>query len=255
MRKHMPEGLFRDQAKAESADVAPAPEEPGSDHAGSGSAPAQVSRGLAPRVVVAGVLGALLIGFAVGRLIMFTAASPVVTQSAPATAAPSASAGSPSASAPVTLVPYDGTVGLLAVRDASGTCADGRSDDKPANLVDNNAGTIWRCPGGGVGETIRFTLDTSDVLVGVRVINGNTVWPDRYLSERRILTIRWTFSDGSFVDQGLSGNDTQPQEVRFPPVTGASWVTLTVAAVTVPGSTEPDHDAVSISALDFLTPA
>ncbi len=251
----MPEGLFRDQVKAESADVAPAPEEPGSDDAGSGAAPAPVRRGLAPRVVVAGVLGALLIGFAVGRLIMFTAASPAVTQSAPAPVAPSATAASPSASAPVTLVPYDGNVGVLAVRDAYGRCIDGRSDDEPVNLIDNNAGTIWRCPGGGVGEVIRFSLATSDVLVGVRVINGNTVWPDRYLSERRILTIRWTFSDGSFVDQGLSGNDPQPQEVRFPPVTGASWVTLTVVAVTVPGSTEPDHDAVSISALDFLTPA
>lgn len=255
MRKHMPEGLFRDQVKAESADVVPAPEEPGSDAGGPAPVTGQVPRGLTPRVVVAGVLGALLVGFGVGRLIMFTAASPVVTQSAPATVAPSASAATPSGSAPATLVPFDGAVGVLAVRDASGRCIDGRSDDEPVNLIDSNAGTIWRCPGSGVGEQIRFLLDTSDVLVGVRLVNGNTVWPDRYLSERRILTIRWTFSDGSFVDQGLSGNDTQPQEMRFPPVTGASWVTLTVAAVTVPGSTEPDHDAVSISALDFLTPA
>lgn len=253
MRKHMPEGLFRDPVKSESTDVVPAAEA-SEDDGTPEPAPVLASRGLAPRMVIAGVLGALLVGFGVGRLITFTTATPVVVESVPAPET-SDDGETPSESPAVTLVPYDGVVGTLAVRDASGDCSTGRSKDEPVNLIDHNSGTIWRCPGGGVGEEIRFQLDEADVVVGVRLVNGNTVWPDSYLSERRILTIRWTFSDGSFVDQGLSGNDTQLQEVRFPPVTGVRWVTMTVKAVTVPGSTEPDHDAVSISALDFLTPA
>lgn len=256
MRKHVPEGVFREEAAAKSGDavVDPNPVEQAPD--GRNALPA-LSRGIAPRVVVASLIGALLLGFAGGRLLAATVPEqPPVPPSSP-TSSPSASVGrpSPSPTAQPTLVPYDGPVRRLPVLDATGVCLDGPNRDEPANLIDANPQTIWRCPGDGIGEEIVFKLDPRSTLVGVRLVNGNTAWVDGYLSERRILSIRWDFSDGSYLVQGLSANDPSWQEIRFPPLQGATWVRLTVQDATPAGGTEESSDAVSISALDFLTAA
>ena len=102
------------------------------------------------------------------------------------------------------------------------------------------------------GEMITFTLEEGEELVGVRLVNGNTISPERYKAERRILSVKWTFSDGSWAVQGLSANDRQPQEVRFPPVTIAGDVTMTVLDATVAGEATDTNDSVSISSMEFL---
>ena len=61
-------------------------------------------------------------------------------------------------------------------------------------------------------------------------------------------------NDGSFFVQGLAANNRNLQEVRFPPRTATS-VTLTVLEVTAPGDETDDADAVSIAAVEFLSPA
>ena len=66
--------------------------------------------------------------------------------------------------------------------------------------------------------------------------------------------MRWEFADGSFFVQGLSANNANPQEVRFPAVE-VSTVTMVVGEATEPGDTTGTHDAVSISMLEFLAPA
>lgn len=111
-----------------------------------------------------------------------------------------------------------------------------------------------------MGESIAFVLPTGEELVGVRLVNGNTSSYDRYLAERRILSVKWEFSDGSWVVQPLAANDREPQEFRFPPTTVTGPVVMTVMDATMTGNLgERDednmagvNDAVSISSLQFL---
>lgn len=126
--------------------------------------------------------------------------------------------------------------------------------DAPAALLDSDPSTIWRCRGDGSGELITFSFAAPVRLVGIRLINGNTVWTNRYLAERRITALRWTFSDGSYFDQGLAANDRAPQEVRFPEIY-TSAVTMQVLSSTLPGDDSTLADAVSISSLEFLGPS
>lgn len=256
MPKRLPDEFFREQASPESPDVGVSPSEPQAEEVEDRATPPKpLGRGVPPRLVVAGVLGALLLGFGIGRLLVLgntprteptPLQSPSISQDSPP---------SPTTSTGATLVPYDGPVSNVTVLDAEGACQQGPTRDEPANLIDSNPSTFWRCPGSGVGEEITFTLDPAEPIVGVRVVNGNTIWTDRYQAERRILAIRWTFSDGSWAEQGLAGNDRLPQEVRFPPVEGAQWVRMTILDATVVGATDEQSDAVSISSLNFLTTA
>lgn len=244
----LPSEYFREGARPETeaaAEVSATAEVP---RLGPPAARRRWGEGVAPRLVIAGVLGALLLGFGIGRLLL-------LDPGAATTATPSDSVGpSPTTSAIPTLVPYDGPVRVLPVVAADGRCNGQVSRDEPANLFDEDPETFWRCVGPGVGETIRFRLEAGQPVVGVRVVNGNTVKRDRYLAERRILSIKWTFDDGSWMVQGLSANDLQPQEVRFPPVTATQSVTMTIMEATVAGGSA-DANAVSIASLDFLTVA
>lgn len=257
MPRSLPDEFFRDQSPAESDDVAPAevPDPSAADDGFFSLPPIALGRGVAPRLVVAGVLGALLLGFGVGRIMALNQGIPDPGDSPSGETGTSSESPSPAgtASPKPTLVPFDGPVSTLAVSDAVGRCQDGGTAHEPANLIDSNPNTIWRCSGSGAGEEIRFSVDPGETIVGVRLVNGNTVWAERYLAERRILSIQWTFSDGSWVLQGLAASDRSAQEIRFPPVTGVDEVTMTILDVTVPGASDGESDAVSISSLDFLT--
>ncbi len=251
MPRRLPDDVFREAAPAESDDIRPSA--PTAARAGTRTRLRARERGVARGMFVGTVAGALLIGFGVGRLIGLDGDQPTLEPSpSVSTSTPGLPTASPSALP--TLVPYDGPTRPLTVLDATGTCLSGASGDEPAYLIDANPMTIWRCPGSGTEEQVQFVLAADQPVVGVRVVNGNTSDVDDYAAERRILRIRWAFDDGSFVVQGLSGNDLQPQELRFPP-TETRTVTMTVLESTVPGSGESENDAVSISALDFLTPA
>ncbi|WP_147453950.1 NADase-type glycan-binding domain-containing protein [Tessaracoccus antarcticus] len=253
MPKRLPDKLFRDQGTTDSPDVLRGAEAAERSASQRRRVPfrSRDAKGFAPPLVVAGVVGALLLGFGVGKLVVVQGGGP---------AAPEVTVGSPTMTATVmpsadaTLVPWDGPVRDVPALAAEGRCLSGTgfSPDPPSNLVDDDPGSLWRCWGSGTGETITFTLEPEVVLVGVRLINGNTVSTARYLAERRILTVKWTFSDGSWVVQPLAANDRQFQEVRFPPTTISGDVTMTVLDATVPGETSEKNDAVSISALEFL---
>lgn len=255
MPRRLPDEFFRDQKSADTGDAAEGAPSWAAVEAGDPEVPARPpsGRGVAPRMVVASVLGALLLGFGVGRIIALDSTS---APSPGQTSSPGPGPSSPATSGdtvPPTLVPHDGAVAILTVLDAEGQCLEGPSRNEPANLIDTNPSTFWRCGGSGTDEEISFRIDPNDTVVGVRLVNGNTVWTDRYLAERRILSVRWTFSDGSWLVQGMAANDPLPQEVRFPPVTGVDEVTMTILDATVPGASEPQANAVSISSLDFLT--
>lgn len=203
--------------------------------------------GIAPRLLGLILVVAMAAAFVLGRLLIFVAETPA-EQATPSTPAPSVDA------SPDAFVPYDGTVRVVAASRATGGCREGGTRDNPEALLDNDSEGIWRCHGDGVGESATFSFESPMPLVGVRLINGNTVWSGRYAEERRLLSVRWQFSDGSFFVQGLAANNRGLQEARFPQVTTGS-VTMTITASTEPGEKADMVDAVSVSSLEFLAPS
>lgn len=205
--------------------------------------------GVSPRLVVGILMVALLAAFVLGRTVIFQPSGPLVTVSP----APSVSA---SAVSPPSddFVAYSGAVVTVPALSASATCDAEGTTEYAFNLIDNDPVSIWRCPGDGVEEQLVFTFSGNQPLVGVRVVNGNSVWTDRYLMERRILSLKWEFDDGSYFVQGLAANNRNLQEVRFPPIT-VTAVTLTLLEVTEPGDDSANSDAVSIANVEFLSPA
>ena len=217
MPKRLPDELFRKTGVTESEGVGAGERHHRAPRGSTRVVPrARDAREFTPSMVVAGVVGALVIGFGVGKLVTLQPDSdapvePVVTSAASTpTLMPSPES---------TLAPWSGDVRTIPALEASGRCIGGMGDtaDPPSNLVDDDAETQWRCAGPGVGETISFTLPPGEEVVGVRLVNGNTSSYDRYLAERRILSVKWEFSDKSWVVQPLAANDRQPQEFRFPP--------------------------------------
>lgn len=254
MTQGLPEDLFRpgtddEEPAQESTESVPPHEEPQPPPPSVKTVPFE-RRGVSPRVLAGVLLAAFLLAFAAGRLFLFRPEPPVVTL----TPEHSASASVSPTGTPSELVAYSGPVVTVPALTAEASCSGDVMPGTASNLLDNDPASIWRCTGDGVDEQLRFTFSGLRPLVGVRVVNGNTAWTDRYLGERRILALRWEFDDGSYFVQGLAADNRNPQEVRFPPLT-ATAVTVTVLEVTAPGDASPDSDAVSISAIEFLSPA
>lgn len=202
------------------------------------------------KFLVVGVIVAFLAGLAVGRV--------AADESLPEPSAPIShtddveTSATPTPTGLSTTVPYDGAVRVVAATRVTGVCEGGTGHDVPANLLDGDPDTIWRCAGSGVGAQLTFMFEEDTRLVGVRLVNGDTVAENRFLEERRILRVKWEFPEGEWVVQGFAANDPTPQEIRFPPVTITGPVTLTVEASTIAGDTAPTFDAISISSLAFL---
>lgn len=260
MPKRLPDELFRDPGTAESGDIGDGAGDVRKPRRSTRTSPrTREVREYAPPVVVAGLVGALILGFGVGKLV--TLQTDTTSPSEPTVSSASATS-SAMPSLESTLAPWNGAVRIIPALDATGRCLNGMGDsaDPPVNLLDDDPTTHWRCIGSGGGETISFVLPQGEELVGVRLVNGNTASYDRYLAERRILSVKWAFSDGSWVVQPLAANDHEPQEFRFPPTTVTGPVTMTVVDATVTGNSgEQDenttvglNDAVSISSLHFL---
>ena len=253
MVQRVPDEYFRKRA-AESEDVrddvsappAERPRRPRSSRAVAGPRPDRSDRrkkGIAPSLLIVPLVLAVIVGFLIGRLLPTPLGDPE----------PPGGTVSPVAPIGDVVVPFDGPAAVVAARQAHGECRAGPWG-APATLLDNNPRTVWRCDGDGVGEVIDFSFDQPVTLVGIRVVNGNTAVADRFLKERRITAIRWTFADGSFFDQGLAPSESSPQEVRFPETTTA--LARMEILSTTPGVDEGTaSDSVSISSLEFLAPA
>ena len=250
MRPRVPDEYFRPAAESDDVGseqaVRRAPETTGVKTVPVGA----VREGVTARALAIMLALAIAGSFAIGRIFLFPAlppvppASPIPTETSAATATPTATPSSR----------YDGPVQTVADVTATGQCLSGWSSRTPSDLFDDDESSYWSCRGDGIGEAISFTFDGAVPLAGLRVVNGNTVEPDQYLAERRIVAIRWTFSDGSFFEQGLAANSRSPQEVRFP-VREADQVVMSIIGSTEPGDGAPSADYVSISMLEFLAAA
>lgn len=236
MSKRLPDEYFR-QTSTESSDIRSDRLEPTRPRKRS----SMRRQGRVPvRIVLASCAAALLLGFA---------GTKVATELTLSDEAPSPT---PVVTTRLDLAPYSGRTTPVSVINARGNCARG-GPDLAATLIDSSPETVWRCSGSGVGEAVTFEFIPGTKLVGLRLVNGNLV-NDAYRKERRILSVRWTFSDGTWVVQPLSANQTGEQEVRFPPI-ATDQAVMSILTTTEPGIDDGDHDAVAVSRVTFLTQA
>lgn len=137
---------------------------------------------------------------------------------------------------------YRGRVRPAAVRAASATCrapsgvdSGGNRVGYPANhMLDSDPSTAWRCNGNGRGVMLRFNLKGKQRVAAVGLVPGYAKTDpfsgaDRYAQNRRIASVRWTFDDGSWVEQSFdTGRKNRSlQTMRIPPVrTGSIRLTI-----------------------------
>ncbi len=207
-------------------------------------------------VVLMIVLLSVIAGIAVGAFVLRDRSR---TDAAPTTSA--------SSDAPSPDGPYAGRVGAVAADQARADCqAPAASDDGgnvvsylPADMIDDNASTAWRCNGSAVDQTATFTLPADTRIAELGLINGYaktdpTSGAARYGEYRRITEVRWTFDDGSVVPQKLTDGEPGIQRVRILP-TVSRQVGLTIVSTTDPGSKLTSRDATLISEVTFAAVA
>jgi hypothetical protein len=162
----------------------------------------------------------------------------------------------------LTGTPYGGALAPADVVNASATCVaspgvDGGGNPvtyRAGNILDDVPSTAWRCDGDGRGVRLSLRLGAPTTIVAVAMIPGYAKTDpydhiDRYAENRRISRVRWTFGDGSWIEQTLSTDPKSRtlQTLRIPEVT-SNRVTLEILD-SVPGS----RDTVAISAVELAT--
>jgi hypothetical protein len=195
-----------------------------------------------------------------GSLGRAAAATPVPGRAEAAPARVSRSAPSGRLTAP----PWTGRVRRTVIGSASAGCtadpgvdAGGRRVGYAAgNVLDRAERTAWRCDGDGRGVTLRLTLPRPKVVAAVGLVPGyaktdpfNGV--DRYAQNRRIARVRWSFDDGTWVEQTLDTRSTvrRVQTMRIPPVRTRH------VALTIVDSVPAPRNTVAVSTVRLATKA
>lgn len=122
-----------------------------------------------------------------------------------------------------------------------------------AQMGDGIPATAWRTAGSAAGQAITVTLAEPIVVDRVGLVNGyakQVEGVDWYPNNRRILSVTWTFDDGTTVEQTLAERPGV-QRIKVPPVTTSS-VTLTLGEVTPPGAGPLGRDYTAISEVSVL---
>ena len=105
------------------------------------------------------------------------------------------------------------------------------------NVLDGDPATAWRAPGDGNGVTLEVTFATPVVLTQVGLIPGYAKLDpstgfDRFPQNRRIVSVRWEFSDGSSAVQTF---DDAPTMQRVSVSALADWARITILETTDDG--------------------
>jgi hypothetical protein len=148
--------------------------------------------------------------------------------------------------APLYPPPYQGPTGVNLAAGASVRAEPPRGDDKShpvdygtANLTDGDLNTAWRVHGAYAGS-ITITLPERSSIQVLGLTNGNTTGTgnsgvDRYLEDRRIQFVTWTFDDRTSITQELEPDVRTIQHIKIDPVE-TKTVTLSIGRSTNPGS-------------------
>jgi hypothetical protein len=166
--------------------------------------------------IVIGVLTAVLV---VGVQRLWAAAEergnekahPTTTASPPAT-----TAAAPAPSATAAAPPPGPVTATVQASSATGPAQNGCGQTTtydPANVLDGDKATAWRAAGDGTGQSLQFTLAANTHLVQVGLIPGydkidDCSGADRFAQMRKITGVKWTFADGTSVQQSFTPDRT-----------------------------------------------
>lgn len=159
------------------------------------------------------------------------------------TSDPAASSGGP----PQVLTPVRTTASSSSppAEDCGGTVA---VTYDPENVLDGAPTTAWQVAGDGTGHTITFDLGASTLVEQVGLTPGyDKVQPcedrvDRFFQNFRVSRVRWSFDDGSTVDQALDISDRSLQVTDVDATT--RQVRMEIVS-TVPGNSSDGDTAIS----------
>jgi hypothetical protein len=201
-------------------------------------------------VVLGGLALCLVLGVAVLGL-----GSPVALRPEPTPATPVPSPVAPSSGVTVAVTPTSGPVLAGASASADLTAPDNvDGSGRPvsyaaANVLDGDPATTWRATGDARGSRLRIRLAAPRLVSTVGLVNGYPKQDadsgaDRYLEERRVTAVTWTFDDGTSYVQLLDDRVRTVQRMAVDPVRTAG-VTLQIDATTPPGDADRDYTAIS----------
>lgn len=159
---------------------------------------------------------------------------------------------------------YRGRVDAVPVAASTASCIAPASVDAAGNEVtyepalahDGDLTTAWRCPGSGTGESIRLQLPQELRVAEVGLVPGYAKTDprsgaDRYAENNRLTLVRWTFPNGTVIEQELDGSpdNRSMQTIRLDPVL-ADEVVLEVL------SSDPGRrNTIAVSEVVIGTPA
>ncbi len=177
----------------------------------------------------------------------------VTTTVAPTTtAAPTTTTTPPTTTTEFVPDPADAFIQTLLDPTASSTAADGvDAAGNPVsydveNTIDSDPGTAWRTDGDGVGETLTYHLVDPAYITSVGLIPGYakvdpTDGSDRFLENRRVRAVRWTF-DGGVVQEQTFADSRDLQTIQIPGV-----LTSTITVEILETTSDPARDFTPIS--------
>ena len=128
---------------------------------------------------------------------------------------------------------YQGRVDSVPVTASTASCIAPASVDAAGNEVtyepalahDGDLTTAWRCPGSGTGESITLQLSQELQVAELGLVPGYAKTDprsgaDRYAENNRLTMVRWTFPDGTTIEQELDGSpdNRELQTIRIRPV-------------------------------------
>ena len=159
---------------------------------------------------------------------------------------------------------YQGRVDTVPVSASTASCIAPASVDAAGNEVtyepglahDGDLTTAWRCPGSGTGESITLQLSQELQIAELGLVPGYAKTDprsgaDRYAENNRITMVRWTFPNGTVIEQELDGSpdNREMQTMRIRPVL-ANEVVLEVL------SSDPGRrNTIAVSEVVIGTPA
>jgi hypothetical protein len=179
-----------------------------------------------------------------------TGAAPVIPSSAPGAVTPANPVTPPASTVDDDSArPVVRSVSVSAVRDGSTDACGTPTSYQPELATDGSNDTAWMVPGDGSGQSITMHLAGPSTVRSVGLVPGYDKFDpclgtERFEQFRRITSVRWTFDDGTSIDQVI---DPVPAmaSLRLPTPQVTSSVQMTVLDTTAPGDERLDHTAVS----------
>lgn len=146
--------------------------------------------------------------------------------------------------------PTIGSISATAVRANSSDSCGNPTAYQPAYASDGQRDTAWMAPGDGTGQSLMITLTGRSLVTTVGLVPGYDKFDpctqtDRYFELRRVMTVRWTFDDGTELVQNLDPGSPAMQTVTLVRGIETTTIRMTILATTAPGVARLDHTPVS----------